>query len=251
MGKSLEQEPNKSAINIVTLPKRNISATKVDKMQKIEDNIRRIQSELQQSETQLIVVSKYRTFEEIEAAYQTGQRIFAENRVQPLLERQENLPKDIEWHLIGHLQTNKVKYIAPFISMIHSVDSYKLAEEINKQALKNNKTIDVLLQTHVAQEESKFGVAPDVFIPFVQSIVEGNLGGLRVRGIMGMASFTENEAQIHREFDQINTLYKQTKHRFYQNDALFNELSIGMSCDYRIALEHGSTMVRIGSAIFE
>ena len=153
-------------------------------MQKIEDNIRRIQSELQQSETQLIVVSKYRTFEEIEAAYQTGQRIFAENRVQPLLERQENLPKDIEWHLIGHLQTNKVKYIAPFISMIHSVDSYKLAEEINKQALKNNKTIDVLLQTHVAQEESKFGVAPDVFIPFVQSIVEGNLGGLRVRGIM-------------------------------------------------------------------
>ena len=184
MGKSLEQEPNKSAINIVTLPKRNISATKVDKMQKIEDNIRRIQSELQQSETQLIVVSKYRTFEEIEAAYQTGQRIFAENRVQPLLERQENLPKDIEWHLIGHLQTNKVKYIAPFISMIHSVDSYKLAEEINKQALKNNKTIDVLLQTHVAQEESKFGVAPDVFIPFVQSIVEGNLGGLRVRGIM-------------------------------------------------------------------
>ena len=135
--------------------------------------------------------------------------------------------------------------------MIHSVDSYKLAEEINKQALKNNKTIDVLLQTHLAQEESKFGVAPDVFIPFVQSIVEGNLVGLRVRGIMGMASFTENEAQIHREFDQINTLYKQTKHRFYQNDALFNELSIGMSGDYRIALEHGSTMVRIGSAIFE
>ena len=220
-------------------------------MQKIEDNIRRIHLELQQSKAQLIVVSKYRSIEDIERVYQTGQRKFAENRVQPLLERYESLPKDIEWHLIGHLQTNKVKYIAPFIKFIHSVDSVKLAEEINKQALKHNKQIDILLQTHVAQEESKFGVPPSEFENFVTELTLNPLDGIRIRGIMGMATFTTNTEQINNEFQQINDLFKKIKHRFFENDALFYELSIGMSGDYKHALQHGATMVRIGSAIFE
>lgn len=220
-------------------------------MQKIEDNIRRIHLELQQSKAQLIVVSKYRSIEDIERVYQTGQRKFAENRVQPLLERYESLPKDIEWHLIGHLQTNKVKYIAPFIKFIHSVNSVKLAEEINKQALKHNKQIDILLQTHVAQEESKFGVPPSEFENFVTELTLNPLDGIRIRGIMGMATFTTNTEQINNEFQQINDLFKKIKHRFFENDALFNELSIGMSGDYTHALQHGATMVRIGSAIFE
>ena len=190
-------------------------------MQKIEDNIRRIHLELQQSKAQLIVVSKYRSIEDIERVYQTGQRKFAENRVQPLLERYESLPKDIEWHLIGHLQTNKVKYIAPFIKFIHSVDSVKLAEEINKQALKHNKQIDILLQTHVAQEESKFGVPPSEFENFVTELTLNPLDGIRIRGIMGMATFTTNTEQINNEFQQINDLFKKIKHRFFENDALF------------------------------
>lgn len=250
-GTSFEQDPNKSAINIVTLPKRNISIAKVEKMQKIEDNIRRIQLELKQNEVQLIVVSKYREISEIQAAYNSGQRVFAENRVQALLEREESLPKDIKWHLIGHLQTNKVKYIAPFIHVIHSVDSLKLAEEINKQAIKHNRQIDILLQTHVAQEESKFGIPPENFDGFVEALLENKLSGIKIRGIMGMATFTDNTAIIHHEFDRIETLFKTIKHRYFQNDASFNELSIGMSGDYRIAMEHGATMVRIGSAIFE
>ena len=183
-------------------------------MQKIEDNIRRIHLELQQRKAQLIVVSKYRSIEDIERVYQTGQRKFAENRVQPLLERYESLPKDIEWHLIGHLQTNKVKYIAPFIKFIHSVDSVKLAEEINKQALKHNKQIDILLQTHVAQEESKFGVPPSEFENFVTELTLNPLDGIRIRGIMGMATFTTNTEQINNEFQQINDLFKKIKHRF-------------------------------------
>ena len=251
IGSSLEHAPNKSATKIVTLPNRIISKAKVEKMQKIEDNITRIHSELQQSNAQLIVVSKYRSVEDIESVYQTGQRKFAENRVQPLLERFESLPKDIEWHLIGHLQTNKVKYIAPFIKFIHSVDSLKLAQEINKQALKHNRQIDVLLQTHVAQEESKFGVPPIEFENFVDSLMKSPFEGIRFRGIMGMASFTSNSQQVNHEFELIHTLFKQIKHRFFENDALFNELSIGMSGDYQHALKHGATMVRIGSAIFE
>lgn len=245
------QEPNKSAINIVTLPKRNISIAKVEKMQKIEDKIRRIQLELAQNQVQLIVVSKYRDISEIQAAYNCGQRVFAENRVQALLERVEMLPKDIQWHLIGHLQTNKVKYIAPFIQTIHSVDSLKLAEEINKHALKNERQIDILLQTHVAQENSKFGIAPEHFETFVESLLENQLSGIRIRGIMGMATFTDDTTQIHSEFERIESLFKKIKHRYFQNVALFNELSIGMSGDYHIAMEHGATMVRIGSAVFE
>ncbi len=220
-------------------------------MRKIEENIRRIKKELEGHPTQLIVVSKYRELSEIQEAYQTGQRLFAENRVQALLERREHLPEDIQWHLIGHLQTNKVKYIAGFISLIHSVDSVKLAQEIHKEALKNGRIIEVLLQTHVAQEESKHGVAPEDFGNFVQELHDLNLSGIRIRGIMGMASFVEDPQQIHSEFARIQTLFNEIKHRFFQNDALFTELSIGMSGDYRLALEHGASLVRIGSAVFQ
>ncbi len=220
-------------------------------MRKIEENIRRIKKELEGHPTQLIVVSKYRDLAEIQEAYQTGQRLFAENRVQALLERREHLPEDIQWHLIGHLQTNKVKYIAGFISLIHSVDSIKLALEIHKEALKNGRVIEVLLQTHVAQEESKHGVTPENFVKFVQELQDLDLSGIRIRGIMGMASFVEDPGQIHTEFAKIQSLFKEIKHRFFENDALFNELSIGMSGDYRIALEHGASLVRIGSAVFQ
>jgi len=220
-------------------------------MSMIETNIRQIEEEIRPSNARLIVVSKYRPLEEIQQAYDCGQRAFAENRVQSLLERRESLPSDCEWHLIGSLQTNKVKYISEFITLIHSVDSLKLAQEIDKQAQKQGRCIDVLLQTRVAQEDSKQGVPPDEFPDFVSALLKDPLPGIRIRGIMGMASFVEDTQQIHQEFSEIETLFNETKHRFFSNDALFSELSIGMSGDYRLALQHGATLVRIGSAIFQ
>lgn len=217
----------------------------------IEANIRQIEEEIRPSKARLIVVSKYRPVEEIQQAYDCGQRAFAENRVQSLLERKEALPADCEWHLIGSLQTNKVKYISEFITLIHSVDSLKLAQEIDKQAQKQGRCIDILLQTRVAQEESKQGVPPHEFPDFVNALLKEPLKGIRIRGIMGMASFVEDTQQIHKEFSEIETLFKQIKHRFFSKDALFSELSIGMSGDYRLALQHGATLVRIGSAIFQ
>jgi pyridoxal phosphate enzyme (YggS family) len=167
------------------------------------------------------------------------------------LERREALPSDCEWHLIGSLQTNKVKYISEFITLIHSVDSLKLAQEIDKQAQKQGRCIDILLQTRVAQEDSKQGVPPNEFPDFVSALLKDPMPGIRIRGIMGMASFVEDTQQIHQEFSAIETLFNETKHRFFSNDALFSELSIGMSGDYRLALQHGATLVRIGSAIFQ
>lgn len=220
-------------------------------MHMIEANIRQIEEEIRPSKAKLIVVSKYRPLEEIQQAYDCGQRAFAENRVQSLLERKEALPADCEWHLIGSLQTNKVKYISEFISLIHSVDSLKLAQEIDKQAQKQGRCIDILLQTRVAQEDTKQGVPPNEFPDFVNALLKEPMKGIRIRGIMGMASFVEDTDQIHQEFSEIQTLFNEIKHRFFSNDALFSELSIGMSGDYRLAMQHGATLVRIGSAIFQ
>lgn len=216
----------------------------------IERNIQKIKSKIPQH-TQFIVVSKYREITEIQDVYNLGQRHFAENRVQALLERKESLPQDIKWHLIGHLQTNKVKFIAPFIHLIQSVDSLKLADEINKQAAKNNRIIDVLLQTHVAQEESKFGVTPAAFPEFIESLLEAQFKNVRFCGIMGMATFTDNHAQIKDEFQEIRQLFDVVKQKYFETDPNFKEISIGMSGDYELAIEAGSTMVRIGSAVFE
>jgi pyridoxal phosphate enzyme (YggS family) len=219
-------------------------------MSPIEFQLQRIKSSLPEG-TKLIVVSKYREIAEIEEVYRCGQREFAENRVQALLERRAMLPEDISWHLIGHLQRNKVKAIAPFIDMIHSVDSIPLALEINKHAGLNGRKISILLQTHVAQEESKFGVAPELFDDFAGTLIDEKLEHVNVCGIMGMATFTQDEQQISEEFQKIQSLFQSIKTKFFSRSNSFREISIGMSGDYLHALRYGSTMVRIGSAIFE
>lgn len=223
-------------------------------MNRIAENIRRIQDDLPPS-TQLIVVSKYRDIEEIEQCYQAGIRVMAENRVQALLERKEVLPQDIQWHLIGHLQTNKVKYIAEFIAMIHSVDSLKLLLEINRYGIQYNRKIPVLIQVHIAQEESKFGLSPSDLQDFFNSVkallLENTLQGVEICGLMSMATFTDNTEQIRKEFHEIKLLFDGIKLDYFSNSDSFKELSIGMSGDYKIATEFGSTMVRVGTAVFE
>lgn len=223
-------------------------------MNRIAENIRRIQDDLPPS-TRLIVVSKYRSVEEIEQCYQAGIRVMAENRVQALLERKEVLPEDIQWHLIGHLQTNKVKYIAEFISMIHSVDSLKLLLEINRYGIQFNRKIPVLIQVHIAQEESKFGIDPADLNDFFKSVhallIENTLQGVEICGLMSMATFTDNTDQIRKEFNEIKILFDRIKTEYFSDSDSFHELSIGMSGDYKIAIDFGSTLVRVGTAVFE
>lgn len=213
----------------------------------ISENFARIKAQLPPHVT-LIAVSKTKPVEVIQEAYATGHRIFGENRVQELVPKYEALPKDIAWHLIGHLQSNKVKYIAPFVAMIHSVDSFKLAEEINKQAAKNNRTIDILLQVFIAQEETKFGLSPDELIALLQSPEFQQLQHIRVRGLMGMATNTENKEQVSAEFRQLKKLADEVKAKF--NLPHFDTVSMGMSGDFQLAVEAGSTMVRVGSLLF-
>lgn len=198
----------------------------------------------------LVAVSKTKPVEDIMEAYNAGQRIFGENMVQELVDKYEELPKDIEWHLIGHLQTNKVKYIAPFISMIESVDSLKLLQEINKQALKNDRVIDCLLQIYIADEETKYGLGFDEAVELLRSEEFAELKNVRIRGLMGIATNTDNEKQIKEEFYELDTFFEGIKQSFFRKADYFDELSMGMSSDYKIAVEHGSTMVRLGSTVF-
>lgn len=213
----------------------------------ISENFARIKAQLPPHVT-LIAVSKTKPVEVIQEAYATGHRIFGENRVQELVPKYEALPKDIAWHLIGHLQSNKVKYIAPFVAMIHSVDSFKLAEEINKQAAKNNRTIDVLMQIFIAQEQTKFGLSPDELLALLQSEEFQQLKNIRVRGLMGMATNTDNTEQVSAEFRQLKKLADEVKAQF--NLPHFDTVSMGMSGDFPLAVEAGSTMVRVGSLLF-
>ncbi|MEZ4916154.1 MAG: YggS family pyridoxal phosphate-dependent enzyme [Chitinophagales bacterium] len=199
---------------------------------------------------QLVAVTKKRSIEEVAELYELGYRVFAENRVQDLLEKKELLPNNIQWHLIGHLQRNKVKYIVPFVKLIHSVDSIRLLSEINKEAKKVNKTIDCLLQFHVAQEESKYGIAPENIDAFMSDLKTIEIDNIKIRGIMGMASFTDNQNQIRKEFEQLKSIFEMLKKEYLKEDN-FSILSMGMSSDYKIALEEGSTLVRVGSALFE
>lgn len=199
----------------------------------------------------LVAVSKTKPNSAIEEAYAAGQRIFGENRVQELVDKYEALPKDIEWHLIGHLQRNKVKYIAPFVSMIHAVDSVRLLDEIQKEALKNQRQIPILLQMHIAQESEKYGFSEEELLSFLdEKNLKEDYPNIVFAGMMGMATFTDDEHQIKQEFGSLKFLFDRVRSGFFGDDSAFKTLSMGMSGDYSIALSCGSTMVRIGSAIF-
>lgn len=206
--------------------------------------------ELSAQNVTLLAVSKTHPPERILEIYQQGQRIFGENRAQEMLEKQAALPADIEWHLIGHLQTNKVKLIAPFVRMIHSVDSLRLLEEIDKQAAKAERTIDCLLQFHIAQEETKFGLDEAEARAILSSDTFRQMKNVRICGVMGMATFTDDEAQVRREFRHLRAIFEKLKQEFFPENPHFREISMGMSSDWRIAVEEGSTMVRVGSLIF-
>lgn len=216
----------------------------------IAANLSKLKKELDSYDVQLIAVSKTKSNEEILEAYNAGQRAFGENQVQELTEKHEQLPKDIEWHLIGHLQSNKVKYIAPFVSLIHSVDSLKLLIEINKQATKNKRVIDCLLQVYIADEDTKFGLGYDETIELLRSEEYAELKNVRIVGIMGIATNTKVEKQINDEFNELKVFFEGLKQSFFRKEPSFKEISMGMSGDYKIALENGSTMIRVGSTIF-
>ncbi|GAA4513236.1 YggS family pyridoxal phosphate-dependent enzyme [Sphingobacterium thermophilum] len=216
----------------------------------IAANIEEFQKELSPLGVTLVAVSKTKSVEEIQEAYDAGQRIFGENLVQELVEKYEKLPKDIQWHLIGHLQTNKVKYIAPFINMIESVDSLKLLKEINKHALKHDRIIDCLLQVYIASESTKFGLDHVELIELLESEEFASLKNVRIRGLMGIATNTENEKEIKEEFYELKTLFDGIKVSYFRNEETFDTLSMGMSSDYKIAIEQGSNLVRLGSVLF-
>lgn len=213
-------------------------------------NISKLKAELAPIDVCLIAVSKTKPKAAIEEAYAAGQRVFGENIVQELVQKADELPIDIEWHLIGHLQSNKVKYIAPFISLIHSVDSLKLLIEIDKQAAKNNRVIDCLLQIYIADEDSKYGLDFAEAIELLRSDEFVALKNVRIVGIMGIATHTENQKKISEEFYELKTLFKGLKESFFKDAPYFKEVSMGMSADYTLAIEQGSTMVRLGSTIF-
>ena len=198
----------------------------------------------------LVAVSKTHSIEKIKEAYDAGQRIFGENRVQELTPKFDVLPKDIEWHMIGHMQSNKVKYIAPFVHLIHSVDTYNLLQEINKQATKASRTIPCLLQVHIAEEESKFGFSETEVSELLQAEDLKKLDHVHIVGLMGMATFTDNKDQVRKEFKGLKSFFDKLKSATLPSNAVMKELSMGMSSDYQIAVEEGSTMIRVGSAIF-
>ena len=216
----------------------------------IADNLLKYKNELNLAGVKLVAVSKNHPAEAVLEAYNAGQRVFGENLVQEMVEKQTQLPQDIEWHLIGHLQTNKVKYIAPFVKLIESVDSIKLLKEIDKQAAKHNRIIDCLLQIYIADEETKFGLGFDEAIELLRSDEYATLKNIRIVGLMGIATNTALEGQTKAEFQELKVLFEGIKLSFFRKEESFKEISMGMSGDYKIAVEEGSTMVRIGSSIF-
>lgn len=215
----------------------------------IKENLRLIQQSLPDKVT-LIAVSKTHPVELIREAYEAGQRHFGENKVQEMMDKKPLLPDDVKWHLIGHLQSNKVKYIAPFVHLIHSVDSLKLLIVINKEAAKNNRVIDCLLQIHISTEETKFGLDAQELTQLLDSSEYAILSNIRVCGLMGMASFSDDLILVRNEFRGLNNLFQQIKSSHFHSDSSFSILSMGMSGDYVLAVEEGSNMVRVGSSIF-
>jgi pyridoxal phosphate enzyme (YggS family) len=209
-------------------------------------------SELTSKNTTLVAVSKIKPASDIRELYDLGQRDFGENYVQELVQKQSELPADIQWHFIGHLQRNKVKYIAPFIHLIHGIDSIKLLEEVNKEGKKNNRVIDCLLQVHIAQEETKFGFDETDLSRFSDyfETEKGNLSHVRIRGLMGMASFSEDTELVRAEFGQLKQIFEIMKGSAFLGQSTFDTLSMGMSGDYQLAIDEGANMVRIGSLLF-
>ena len=216
----------------------------------IQNNLRSIQASIPENVT-LVAVSKTKPVSDLMEAYEAGQRIFGENKIQEMTDKWEAMPKDIQWHMIGHVQTNKVKYMAPYVSLIHGVDSLKLLQEINKQAQKNNRVIDCLLQVYIAEEESKFGLDEEELSEVLKQVQhdKNELNHIRIVGLMGMATFTNNQIQVKKEFSRLKTIFDHYSTLNSKNCQL-NILSMGMSGDYTLAIECGSTMVRIGSSIF-
>lgn len=215
----------------------------------IQQNLLNIKSTLPEHVT-LVAVSKTKPIPDLMEAYNAGQRIFGENKIQEMVDKWEQMPKDIEWHMIGHVQTNKVKYMAPFVSLIHGVDSLKLLEEINKQALKNNRIINCLLQIYIAEEESKFGLDEEELSALLSSPAYKKMKNIRIAGLMGMATFTDNQNQIKKEFTHLKSIFDGLSDRDGLQSVSMQTLSMGMSGDYQLAIACGSTTVRIGSSIF-
>lgn len=215
----------------------------------IENNIKFFNDKLRGTRAKLIAVSKTQPIAKLQEAYAAGQRIFGENKVQEMEEKYQQLPKDIEWHMIGHLQTNKVKYITPFVSLIHSVDSLKLLQEINKQGKKVNRQVPCLLQVFIAREETKFGFDESELLQLIHHF-PAELTHVQIKGLMGMASLTHNQSQIRSEFQKLRKLFEQLVAHSLPPAIEMKELSMGMSSDYSIAVEEGSTLVRIGTALF-
>ena len=215
----------------------------------IEQNIESIRKHIP-ADIQLVCVSKFHPDESILEAYSAGERVFGESKVQEMCGKYERLPKDIHWHFIGHLQTNKIKQIIPFVELIHGVDTYKLLEEINKQAEKQSIKVNCLLQIHIAQEETKFGFSADELKLILATNEWKALKNVTICGLMGMATFTENKYQIKNEFKSLKNLFDELKNTFFADNSMFKEISMGMSDDYLLAIECGSTMVRVGSSIF-
>lgn len=215
----------------------------------IKDNLNTIKRTIPENVT-LIAVSKTKPISDLQEAYDAGQRIFGENKALEMRDKHMQLPEDIQWHFIGHLQTNKIKYIAPFVSLIHSVDSISLLEAVNKEAAKNNRIIDCLLQFHIAQENTKFGLDIEEAKQILTSDVFKKLNNVHIIGVMGMATFTDDLSQIRNEFKTLKNIYDILKDNYFNDDVSFKEISMGMSDDYQIAMEEGATMVRVGSKIF-
>ncbi len=215
----------------------------------IAENLNTIKNKIPE-DVSLVAVSKTKPVEDLKKAYDAGQRIFGENKVQELREKQPQLPNDIEWHMIGHMQSNKVKYIAPYISLIHGVESLKLLQEINRQALKNNRVIKVLLQFHIASESTKFGLQLKEAKEILDSDEFQKLQNIEISGVMGMASFVENKSQVRLEFTKLKSIFEDLKSNYFATTESFSTISMGMSGDYQIAIEEGSNMIRVGSSIF-
>ncbi len=215
----------------------------------IKENLEAVRREIPEGCT-LIAVSKTQPAAKIMEAYDGGQRVFGENRAQELARKSRELPGDIEWHMIGHLQTNKVKVIAPFVTLIHSIDSVRLLEEVNRQAARHDRTIACLLQVHIAEEQTKYGFLSEEIPALIADLNWGEFSNVQVKGLMGMATFTDDEQQVRREFQGLRALFDKVSKGPLPPQVVMQELSMGMSGDYKIAIEEGSTMVRIGTAIF-
>lgn len=215
----------------------------------IAENLKQVLNELPEG-VRLVAISKYHPNEAIEEAYRCGQRVFGESKAQEMTAKYESLPKDIEWHFIGHLQTNKIKYIVPYVALIHGIDSYKLLTEVNKQAAKAGRVVDCLLQLHIAEEETKFGFSFNECREMLEAGEWKGLTNIQLCGLMGMATNTDKREQIEKEFCSLSSFFKEMKNSWFSDSDAFRELSMGMSHDYHQAIAAGSTLIRVGSKIF-